>query len=214
MRKLAFPRLIPVVLAAVLAVAPLGAQEGPGSSDQAARAALLNPRPGDRVVLKVYGDPTLSDAATVDEMGRITLPKIGTIQADRFSAAGLRDTIRARMATYVRDPAIEVGVMRRVVVSGEVVRPGVYFAELTTSLGELISQAGGLRESGHPSKVYVIRGGERIKVDNWQADRSPASDLRSGDQVLVGRRSWLALNLIPVVSVSTSVVALIISLRR
>jgi polysaccharide export outer membrane protein len=211
---LAFPRLISVAFAAAVAAAPLGAQDGPGSSDQAARAALLHPRPGDRVVLKVYGDPTLSDGATVDELGRITLPKIGTIQADRFTAAGLRDTIRARMSTYVVNPAIEVGVMRRVVVSGEVARPGVYFAELTTSLGELVAQAGGLRESGHPSKVYVVRGGERIKVDNWQADRSPASDLRSGDQVLVGRRSWLALNIIPVVSVGTSVVALTISLLR
>ena len=192
--------------------AVLAAQD---ATDQAARAAAMRPRPGDRVALKVFdGEASISDVATVDETGRIMLPKIGLIQADAMPIAALRDTIRARVGLYYRDAAVEVGVMRRVVVSGEVGRPGVYFAELTTSLGEIIAQAGGLRESGHPRKVYVVRGGERTRMANWQSDRSPAADLRSGDQVDVGRRAWLQLNLIPVVSVGTSVVALIISLRR
>jgi protein involved in polysaccharide export with SLBB domain len=185
------------------------------ATDQAARAAAMRPRPGDRVALKVFdGEASISDVATVEETGRIMLPKIGLIQADALSIAALRDTIRARVGLYYRDAAVEVGVGRRVVVSGEVGRPGVYYAELTTSIGEVIAQAGGLRESGHPRKVYIVRGGERTRLTSWQSDRSPASDLRSGDQVVVGRRSWLELNLIPVVSVGTSVVALIISLRR
>jgi protein involved in polysaccharide export with SLBB domain len=104
--------------------------------------------------------------------------------------------------------------LRRIVVSGEVARPGVYYAELTTSLGEAIAQAGGLRESGHPRKVYLVRGGQRTRIADWQSDRSPTADLQSGDQLVVGRRTWLELNLIPVVSVGTSVVALVISLRR
>ena len=190
------------------------AQDSDGAIDQATRVSRMRPQTGDRVVLKVYGEPTLSDAATLDELGRIMLPKIGLIQADAMTIAALRDTIRTRMTAFVRDAAVEVHVLRRIVLSGEVARPGVYYAELTTSLGEIIAQAGGLRESGHPSKVYLVRGDQRRKISNWEADRSVSSDLRSGDQVFVGRRSWLALNLIPVVSVGTSVVALIVSLRR
>lgn len=180
----------------------------------AARAAMMRPRPGDRVVMRVYGDPGLSDGATIDEKGRIMLPRIGMIQADAVPIAHLRDTIRARMSAVVREPAIEVSVLRRVVVTGEVTRPGVYYADLSTSLAEVVAQAGGLRETGHPGKVYLMRGVQMNRIKEWQSDQSPNADLHSGDQVLVGRKSWLALNIIPFASVSTAIVSLIISLRR
>jgi polysaccharide export outer membrane protein len=174
----------------------------------------MHARTGDRVAVKVYGEPAMSDVVTVDERGRITLPRIGTMQADEMALGELRDTVRNRLAKFLNAPAVDVAVQRRVIVTGEVSRPGVYYAELTTSLGEIIAQAGGLRESGNPSQVYVVRGATRTHVPDWSWDTSSKADLHSGDQILVGRKSWLALNVIPVVSVSTSVVALIISLRR
>lgn len=192
---------------------PAAAQSS-GVGDLAARAAAMHARTGDRVGVKVYGDPLASDVVTVDELGRITLPRIGTLQADRMTLGELRDTVRNRLAKTLTTPAVDVAVLRRIVVSGEVARPGVYYAELTASLGEMIALAGGLRESGNPSQVYIVRGRERTHIADWAWDTSPQTDLQSGDQVLVGRKSWLALNVIPVVSVSTSVVALIISLRR
>jgi len=211
-------RLALLVLTSMSAIvgraATAGSQGASGVGDLAARVAMMRARPGDRVGMHVYGEPTLTDVATLDEKGRIVLPKIGLIQADVMPISALRDTIRSRMAAYVRDAAVDVTVLRRVVVSGEVALPGVYYAELSTSLGEIIALAGGLRESGNPSRVFIVRGAGRTRVQDWQSDQSPATDLHSGDQVLVGRKSWLELNLIPVVSVSTSVVALIISLRR
>jgi protein involved in polysaccharide export with SLBB domain len=122
--------------------------------------------------------------------------------------------VRTRLAVFLRDQPVEVGVQRRVIVSGEVMRPAVYYADLTTSLGEIIAQAGGLRESAKPDKVYILRDGARSLITDWESNTSVAAELHSGDQVIVGRKSWLALNLIPVVSVATSVVALVISLRR
>lgn len=180
----------------------------------ATRAAMMRPMPGDRVAMHVYGDPGLSDAATIDEMGRIMLPRIGMIQADAMTIAALRDTIRARMSSILRDPAIQVSVLRRVIVSGEVGRPGVYYADLTSTMAEVIAQSGGLRETGDADKVYLMRGGERTRIENWQSDQSARADLHSGDQILVGRKSWLELNIIPFASVSTAIVSLIISLRR
>ena len=180
----------------------------------AARASSAHVRAGDRVSMRVFGEPGLSDIATVDEMGRVVLPRIGVIQADAFSIAALRDTVRARVSLHVRDAAVEVSVLRRVIVSGEVGRPGVYHVELTSSIGEVIAQAGGLRESASSSKVYIIRDGARISVPAWESVEAAAFDLASGDRVVVGRKSWLALNVIPVVSVATSVVALAISLNR
>jgi polysaccharide export outer membrane protein len=181
--------------------------------DIATRSARMRARPGDRVAVHVYGDPTFSDAATLDEKGRIMLPRIGMIQADAMSIAELRDTVRARLSTILRDPAIEVAVLRRIVVSGEVMKPGVYYAELTTSIGEMVAQAGGLRETGSSSKVDLLRGSERRRIVQWESDQSPSADLRSGDQILVGRQSWIALNIIPFASVTLAVASLVISLH-
>jgi polysaccharide export outer membrane protein len=203
---------IGATLAAGLPLFALRAQ-GTGA-DLAIRAAAMRPQPGDRVSLRVFGEPSLSDVATVDELGRVTLPKVGTIQVTNVTIADLRDTVRAKLSSFLRDQPVEVGVARRVIVAGEVIRPSVYFAELTTSLGEIIAQAGGLKESAKSSEVYILRDGVRTLVPNWDSNQSVTAELHSGDQVIVGRKSWLALNIIPVVSVATSVVALVISLRR
>ena len=207
-------RLATNLLAFTLTTVPGIASGQGGGTDPATRAAMMRARPGDRVVVQVYGEPTLSGNATLDERGRIMLPRIGQIQADALPIAGLRDTIRARMAVFLREPAIEVSVLRRIIMNGEITRPGVYYVDLTATIAEALAQAGGLRETADPSKVYLVRGAARAKIDNWQENQSPASDMESGDQIVVGRRSWLALNVIPVVSVATSVVALIISLRK
>src|SRR5258708_17943313 len=193
---------------------PAYAQEQTGALDLATRASLMRARPGDRVAVHVYGDPTFSDAATLDEKGRIMLPRIGLIQADAMTIAELRDTVRARLSTVLRDPAIEVSVLRRIIVSGEVMKPGVYYAELTSSLGEMVAQSGGLKETAKSSQVFLIRGAERKHISQWESDISPAADLRSGDQILVGRMSWLELNIIAFASVSLAVGSLIITLRR
>jgi protein involved in polysaccharide export with SLBB domain len=107
-----------------------------------------------------------------------------------------------------------VTVLRRIIVSGEVVKPGVYYADLTTSMGELVAMAGGLRETGAAGKVYRFRGTTRTHVPDWQSDQSVEADLHSGDQIMVGRKSWLELNIIPFASVTLAVVSLVISLRQ
>ena len=211
----AIKRLPQLSLSCLLLIGPAAnAQDSATGSDVASRAAQMRPRPGDKVAVHVYGDPTLSDAATLDEKGRIMLPRIGLIQADALPIAALRDTVRARLSTIVKDPAIEVSVLRRVIVSGEVMKPGVYYADLTTSLGEMVSIAGGLKETANSGKVYLLHGSSRNRIADWESNQSPAADLHSGDQILVARQSWLELNIIPFAGVSTAIVSLIISLRR
>jgi protein involved in polysaccharide export with SLBB domain len=179
-------------------------------AELAQRASALKPMPGDRVIVHVYAEPALSDIANVDERGRIMLPRIGGIQADAYTIAELRDTIRTRLSATQKEAIVEVTVQRRVVVTGEVIKPGVYFADLTSTFGEMVAQSGGLKETGHPQKVYLVRGATRTKVPNWQGDLSPASDLHSGDQIVVGRKSWMELNIIPFASLTMSAISLLI----
>src|SRR4051812_26374064 len=86
------------LLAAGLLAANADAQDASTLLDLATRAAGMKARPGDRVAVHVYGEPSLSDAATLDEMGRITLPRVGLIQAGAMTIAELRDTVRARLS--------------------------------------------------------------------------------------------------------------------
>jgi protein involved in polysaccharide export with SLBB domain len=178
------------------------------------RAAVERAEPGDRVWLHVWREPKLSDTVTVDERGRVLFPKIGLVDASALPIADFRDTVRARFAEFLRDAPVDVVVLRRVAVNGAVMKPDVYYVDVSMTLRDVIARAGGVSDNGNPNNVAIIRGTRRIPVHDWQADRSPTSDLHSGDQVVVGRKSWFALNALGALSVSAVVASIVISLVR
>ena len=164
------------------------------------RAADARIEPGDRVGVKVYLEPTLSDEVLVNSRGDIVLARIGTVHAASIAVGALQDTLRARYATFLRNPDVSVTVLRRVVVNGDVGRPNVYYVDVSSTLRDVIAQAGGITENGNPGEVAIIRDGQRIPVPNWRDDVSRASDLRSGDQIFVPKRSWLYRNMFSIAS--------------
>jgi protein involved in polysaccharide export with SLBB domain len=190
------------------------AAQGDTASESVKRAMATHPQPGDRVFLHVLREPKLSDSVTVDERGEIVLPKIGVLNASSMTVGALRDTVRGRFAEFLRDSPIELAVLRPVTVNGAIARTGVYYIDVTTTLRDLIARAGGLAWDGDEHKVAIIRGANRVPVPDWQDDRSAGADLRSGDQVVVGRKSWLALNLVSAVSVVTGLAYLVITIAR
>jgi len=189
-------------------------QQGDTVPDFVRRAATAHPQPGDRVWFHVWREPKLSDTVMVDERGDVMLPKVGIVNASGLTIGAFRDTVRARMAEFLRDSPIELVVLRRVAVNGEVAKPNVYYVDVTTTVRDVIARAGGVIDVGNANNVVVIRDGQRIPVPDWQRDRSASSDLRSGDQVVVGRKSWLSMNVLPALSVMTGVVSLVVVLFR
>lgn len=208
------PLLLLALALPLIAGAQQPAQQGDTIPDFVRRAASEHPQPGDRVWLHVWREQKLSDTVMVDERGEVMLPKVGIVKASALTIGEFRDTVRARFAEFFRDAPIELVVLRRVAVNGEVSKPNIYYVDVTTTLRDVIAKAGGITDAGNPKKVIIVRGGQRIPVPDWQRDRSTSSDLRSGDQVVVGRRSWLSMNALPALSVSTVVASLIISLAR
>jgi polysaccharide export outer membrane protein len=178
------------------------------------RASAAHAEPGDRVYLHVWREQKLSDTVTVDEKGDVLFPKIGVISAASMTIGDFRDTVRTRFAEYLRDSPVDVTVLRRVAVNGEVNKPDVYYMDVSMTLRDVIARAGGITDNGNPNNVAVVRGTQRIPVRDWQEDRSTTSDLRSGDQIVVGRKNWFSMNALSVISVSTVVASLIISLAR
>lgn len=190
---------------------PLVAQNG---SDVARRAALATLHPGDRIDVGFRRDRELSTTAIVNERGEAVFPKLGAVAVSGIPIGNLQDTLRVRYAEYLREPEFDVQVFRRVVVLGEVRQPNVYHVDINSGVRDAVARAGGLLETASRSKVVIVRDGVRRTVDNWERSEGPEADLESGDQIFVGRKSWFALNALPLVSTSVIVVGLIQSLRQ
>src|SRR4051812_10069841 len=200
-------------VALVLGAARVGAQDTTRTA-AAVRAGDSRVQPGDRVAVKVYREPGLSDDVMVNERGDIVLPKIGTVHAASITIRALEDTLRRRFGVYLREPDISITVLRRVVVNGEVRRPDVYFVDPSSTLRDVIARAGGITEIGNPGRVAIIREGVTIPAPHWQDDVTLAADLQSGDQVFVGMRSWFERNAFALASTGVLVASFIISVAK
>ena len=203
------------IIAGVALLLPVRVARAQDSSTAAAmRAGDARVQPGDRVAVKVYREPGLSDDVMVNERGDITLAKIGTVHAASFRIRALEDTLRGRYAAYLRNPDISITVLRRIVVNGEVRRPDIYFVDLSSTLRDVIARAGGITEIGNPANVAIIRDGVSIPAPRWQEDNSRAADLQSGDQIFVGMRSWFERNAFAIASTGVLVSSFILSLMK
>lgn len=159
-------------------------------TDDAGATATI--RPGDQISLRILREPEMGGVFTVADDGRVLLPRLGSIRVDDRSATALRDSLASAYAEFLRDPSLEVTVLRRIGVRGEVQKPDLYLVDLTLTLRDVIAQAGGVTENGDRNKIEIVRDGERIDLGDGDQAQYLASQLRSGDQIVVGRRSWLA----------------------
>jgi protein involved in polysaccharide export with SLBB domain len=178
------------------------------------RAAQAHPQPGDRIFIHVSREPGLTDTALVNERGETAFPKLGIMRVSDLTISALKDSLRTLYSNYLRNPALQIVVLRRVVVNGEVRWPNVYLVDVSSTVSDLIAKAGGFTEASNRSKITIVRGGQRIPVRGWDRGGAAASELRSGDEVLVARRNWLALNILPALSTSAILVSLLVTLTR
>ena len=195
-----------------LALAAQTPASGAGSTEEAGAEGQI--QPGDQVVLSIWREPDLSGTFTVDASGSITLPRLGAIAASDYTGSQLQALVRDEFGRYLRNPTIQVSVLRRVGVQGEVQRPGLYMIDLTKTLRDVISEAGGITETGNPNRIAIVREGQRIPLGSGETARYLAAELRSGDQVVVGRRSWFELNSLAIVSTAAVVVSVVVPLLR
>jgi polysaccharide export outer membrane protein len=117
----------------------------------------------------------------------------------------VREMLTDRYKEYLRTPAIEVTVLRRIGVHGEVKAPTLYWVDLTMTLRDAIALAGGLTPAGDENKILVERRGQRIRFGEAETAATLAAGLESGDQIVVERRNWFDLNTPFVISTIVSV---------
>jgi polysaccharide export outer membrane protein len=163
--------------------------------------------PGDQVALKVWSEPELSGTFSVSDDGEVAMPKVGRVAVAGRPAGAVQDSLRRALSAYIRDPALDVSVLRRVSVMGEVRVPGVYFVDLTNFASDVIAKAGGLTEAANARAIQIRRGDSTLVVSQFDPSIQHAG-LRSGDEIVVRPRGYWARNPAVLVSTITSTLSL------
>ncbi|MBA2669890.1 MAG: polysaccharide biosynthesis/export family protein [Gemmatimonadetes bacterium] len=162
-------------------------------------------QPGDLVRVVIWREEDLSGEFPVDEAGSVIFPLIGEKQVAGIPLRELRTALLEEYRIHLRNPSITITPLRRLNVLGEVNRPGPYEVDPTTNLIGVVALAAGPTTSGDLRRIRVLRDG-RVVQDRVAAEASLSSlGIRSGDQIMVGPRSWLARNTPFVVSVLLAV---------
>jgi len=139
----------------------------------------------------------------VDELGNVILPRLGRVAVGGLTPTQVRESLQSSYEEFLRGATVEIRVLRRVGVGGEVRVPSLYWVDSTISLRDAVAMAGGLSPIGDPSRVLLLRSGSTFTVDLEAAIDRPTA-LLSGDQVVVPLRSWFSRNTPLVVTTSVS----------
>jgi protein involved in polysaccharide export with SLBB domain len=201
--------LLSLVLGCLTAAAalPAVAQEQPAAAVPTVSVVL---RPGDRVRLKVWREPDLSGDFEVDEDGIVVFPKVGRVDVQRISTDSLKAMLIVLYTQSLRNPSVEVTVLRRLNVLGSVRNPGLYYIDPTTTVADALALAGGVSPDGKQDRFELIRGGKRMPIKLSQDSRLADSPMQPGDQLWVPERSWISRNAV-VVSAAVTSLAIILT---
>ncbi len=151
-------------------------------------------KPGDVVRLKIWREPDLSGDFLVAETGAVVLPKLGRVQVVGLSPDSLKSSLIGSYSVYLRNPAIDVVLLRRITILGGVRNPGLYPVDPTMTLADAYTLAGGIAPEGKLNEVELVRGEQRTTYKLSGTTRIADTPLRSGDQLYVPTRSWLSRN--------------------
>jgi protein involved in polysaccharide export with SLBB domain len=185
-------RAAALAVVALLGAGALHAQgDGPAAAADPARAGV---RPGDVINVWVWREPDLTGEFVVDARGLVVLPMLGERRVAGRAADSLADDLRAAFGRYIINP-IRITVLRRITISGQVQRPGLYPVDATVTIGGAIALAGGLSGGGDARRVQVRRGGQVLLTTVGPETVLERSPVQSGDVIFVPERSWWSRNL-------------------
>ncbi len=155
---------------------------------------------GDRIVLTVETQSSLSDTFTVGPGTVLSLPMIGDIPLKGILRSELEPYLTQQIGRYVREPVVRARSLIRISVLGAVGQPGFYVVPSESLLTDVLMTAGGPGPSAALTKIRVERGNESI----WAGDPLQQAiiegrtldqlSLKAGDRIVVpneSQGSWL-----------------------
>lgn len=162
-----------------------------GATMVAAQARLTPFQVGDRILLRVAGDSTLSDTFTVVTGPALRLPMIGEISLAGVQRAEVEEHLTRELGRFIKDPVVEARALIRVSLAGEVVHPGFYAVPIDLVLADALMLAGGATQDARVDQMRIFRGSAAV----WEGSglqgaiaRGATLDelgIRAGDRIQV-----------------------------
>lgn len=115
---------------------------------------------GDKLRVFVYGQPNLSRLYTVDQIGNISVPLIGSVRARGRTTVDLEHAIASRLGReFVKDPQVTVDVAqnRPFFILGEVRLPGQYPFVSGMTVEQAVAIGGGYTERASKRSYRITR---------------------------------------------------------
>lgn len=201
----------------VLTAAPAMAQTNAGQASlQAPALSSLVLNPGDAVRITVWQNDGMSGEFVVAADGTIADPFYMDVSVAGVPFPTAADRVRAHLREYAVNPRVLVEPLFRVAVGGEVRQPSLYSLRPETSVAQAVMLAGGPTERGRLGSVRLLRDQQEIRIDLTAPQAASASiAIRSGDVIIVPRRTAIIRDVIaPISSVTSAVVSIAYLLTR
>ena len=193
LRKMQAARLRTLRLGVLTILAALTIGAIVPASARAAGGRVLTAQ--DVVSIKVVNQPDMDTTTRVETDGTISFPYVGRIRAAGLTEDQVAHAIERQLASrqIVTEPHVLVEITTfgtQASVQGQVGAPGVYTLDRPTNLTQLLSRAGGLRDSAVGGTITVRRPSgavEKFDSKDVQAGRGPGANLRiaNNDEVFV-----------------------------
>lgn len=171
---------------------------------------VLNP--GDHIRITVWRDTAMSGDFQIASNGTILHPLYREVQVTGVPLSTVEERIRTFLTKYQTSPQFVIQPLVRIVVAGEVRTPNIYSVPPETTIGQALALAGGPSDRGDLSAVKLVRDRQTISIDLSGPDADAGLlQIRSGDQIVVGRRGGSVLNVIGPIASSVAALAAIAS---
>lgn len=139
-----------------------------GKETGLAAPANVPPSPGDYVIgeqdnltITVWKERDISGSVVVRPDGKITVPLVGELKVIGMTPLELQNILTEKLKPFVTVPQVTVAVnqinSRKVYLIGQVMREGTFEINSSTTVLQIVAQAGGLKDFAKRKKIYILR---------------------------------------------------------
>lgn len=204
--------ILPVTCAGVFwGVSPTRAQEVSSARTQevsvshARSVAESVLRPGDHLKITVLGDDKdLSGEFEIAPDGTLKNPLYNQIVITGIPVSALKETITSFLRKLQKEPKVEVEPLFKVAISGEVLRPGIFFLSPETAVRDAIDAAGGTTDRANANAITLSRNDTKIPVRLDDGTRM----IQSGDRISIPAKRNVMATVAPFVGIGGTLISL------
>ena len=142
---------------------------------------------GDKVEIKVFGQPDLEVTALLGNSGEVNYPFLGKVTLSGLNISEVEQVIANGLRPdYLVNPNVYVQVVqyRPFYIHGEVKSPGAYPYQPAMTVNQAIALAGGLTERASTEKIFIYK--EQTKQQQQKGNLN--SKIAAGDTIKIEQR--------------------------